>query len=269
MSTSLSTPQDDTELNSRRPAPSRVALWCMIFAAMVAFGFSSFLAWSTLQVGDIVGCAPEGKWDCSHVTKTKWSALFGIPVSLPGAATYGVVLVVLVALALSSQVRQWRWPRNALVTASVTAVLCGIYFTALQYVVIEKWCKWCLVVHAMGLTLFLLLCASRIVSLGQFARWGSLGLAAVLGLMVTQYYSEPPKTYSVQRFAVPAFEGEEATLEDIADLDADFGEAPDLDVLDIVESPQDPGANALSPTDPISATLPSDEEAVTLISSGP
>ena len=75
------TEPSDTTTNVR----ARRFLWMIIPVALVAIVTAGYLGYTTLTGSAIAGCGSDEVWDCSHVTKSRWSTVLLVPVSIPGA----------------------------------------------------------------------------------------------------------------------------------------------------------------------------------------
>ncbi len=209
----------------------RTWIFPMLAVTGVALGISSYLAWATIQLGTIPGCEADQYFSCDHVMHSNWSKWLGIPVSIPGGATYALALVSLMGLSMSrSATAAARWA-SILVFCSITAVLAGVWFTALQLVAIGKLCQWCLTVHSMGLLLFGMICAARWVSAKRFLQLGGMGLAAMAMLVAGQWWNPPAQTFEVVVFDHADGDPAASAPADVLEAPADVLDAP-VDVLD-------------------------------------
>ncbi len=86
----LSLPSTGHNDGFRYPAPW--ALWTLRLLCMVAIAISGYLAWAAVKAGPLAGCSSGGTWSCEHVLHSKWSKVWGIPVSLPALALYTSLL---------------------------------------------------------------------------------------------------------------------------------------------------------------------------------
>jgi uncharacterized membrane protein len=110
-----------------------------IAAAMVA----GYLGYVSLQLrGTPWGCGAGS--GCADVLKSRWSNVAGIPVGFFAVLAY-LVLATLAAVSTGGRVA-------AILTTVASIVLTtAIYFVALQLVVLQAICPWCMLDHSLGL----------------------------------------------------------------------------------------------------------------------
>lgn len=179
----------------------------MVIVACLGFAFSSYLAWAGLTGSSVVGC-DGGTFDCNHVLTSRWSKVAGVPVGIPAAMMYVVIIACLVQ---SNPIAKRGGNRSEsvegtqpvvfdhLVTFCVlAAAMSAIWFIGLQFVSVGSICVYCMVAHACGLTLATLVLWKSKLGTNQRLRIASAAAIAVTGLIVTQWQSEPPKTFRVE-----------------------------------------------------------------------
>lgn len=124
-------------------------LWLIRFLALIALGFSAYLAWKSLSGNLPAGCGPGS--DCDELLAGSWAKWFDVPVSFPAAAIYlGIFLVSFGTRAsapAASQRRNWGF----LITLAFIAAGAAIWFVILQAVIVHRICPFCMTVHACGL----------------------------------------------------------------------------------------------------------------------
>lgn len=126
--------------------------WLLI--ALMVFAFIGFLDTSYLAInhfsGADVNCSVTG--GCNQVLTSKWSTLFGIPLSLLGLIHYFVLLVLSLLL---FDTRKTIFLK--LLTALATfGFLFSLYLTYLQFFVIQALCQYCLISAANSVILAIL-----------------------------------------------------------------------------------------------------------------
>lgn len=129
-----------------------------IILTMVLLGLTGYLtATALLGDGQPIGCGDVatdaagaevnsgGGADCGAVLGTKWSKLWGLPVSGLAMGLYAVVLAALL----------WRKRTGGVVLCTAAAAVVGAaaWFTYLQLFELEAICKYCMADHALGVTL--------------------------------------------------------------------------------------------------------------------
>jgi uncharacterized membrane protein/protein-disulfide isomerase len=89
---------------------------------------------------------------CDAVLNSRWSKVFGVPVSGPAVLVYLSVLVCtfLVGSNISPAKQRIAW--SALTFLSFVIAVSAVWFVALQVIVIRAFCPWCFTGHVLGLT---------------------------------------------------------------------------------------------------------------------
>ena len=127
-------PDGETTENSNCPSK----LWLLI--ALIGFAglaVTTYLTANALSHTE-VGCSVSG---CNTVLGSKWSKIFGIPVSLFGMATYSVILLAALHAA-QAPIEDLRARRIVAAVAGI-GVLASIYLSALEFFVIKAVCQYC------------------------------------------------------------------------------------------------------------------------------
>ncbi|MEZ6064889.1 MAG: vitamin K epoxide reductase family protein [Planctomycetaceae bacterium] len=181
--------------------PSRWLLFAALWAA-AALGIALYLAIVAGLRGDApLGCGADS--GCGDVLASRWSKLFGVPVSLLAAGVY-LLVIVAVSFVLRSGGRPAVDRAWWLLSAAFGMIpLSVLWFVGLQWLDVRAYCPWCLADHALGL-----LCVSSIWlaarSAGQRLLRGAGVAAGVLGacgLMALQWQF-PGETPAVARLPV-------------------------------------------------------------------
>lgn len=121
--------------------------------ALIALLISAYLSLQTLTGETVAGCGADD--GCGAVLASPWSAVAGVPVSLLGAATY---LAVLIGLGLRLGSRGPHRLGDFLLLAAAPAMLIASgWFTYIQIVEIKEICPYCMLDHAIGTVLGILL----------------------------------------------------------------------------------------------------------------
>ena len=176
--------------------PSRWFLALLVVPMLIALGISAYLTYVSVTASEIAGCSGGELFDCSHVIYSKWSKVFGFPVSGLAFLTY-IGMLAATAVTLSSR---FSMPTRLLSLSAVTglaiaAALASLYFIFLQVFVLKHLCQWCLGAHTCGLIIAsaVLFCRSRIAlpPLGAVSGLAAAGLALMVGIQVNS--KEPPK----------------------------------------------------------------------------
>ncbi len=170
------------------------AQWTIRILAAIALTSSLYLAWIALTHGAIAGCGTGGPVDCSYVLDSRWSTVFGMPVSVPAIALHSTVLALLF---VPKRSRLGKWSRSLVVLASFSAGLGALWFLGLQIIWLQHICVYCVVVHVCGIGMA-----------ATAAWWGrssprmtaqSLAIAGVLlsVLIAGQVLATPPEKFEI------------------------------------------------------------------------
>jgi len=186
--------------------PSGWFLAILALPMLIALGISAYLTYVSVTASEIAGCSGGELFDCSHVIYSKWSKVFGIPVSGLAFLTYvGMIAATAVTCVgrLSKPARLMAW--SAVTGLAIAAALAALYFIFLQVFVLKHLCQWCLGAHACGLLIAttILLSKTRIAlpPLGVVSGLAAAGLAVMIGVQVNS--EEPPK-YVVKEYVPDA-----------------------------------------------------------------
>jgi len=177
--------------------PNVWIVWSMRFLAASALAIASYLAWTAFRAGDVIGCSADGVWDCGHVLHSRWSKVFGVPVSLPASFVYVSMLVAL-GYAGASQLsprRQTAWSFVTLL--AFTAGMSAIWFISLQLFVLRSLCLYCMAAHTIGLVLAAAALAWHPLDRRIAKALSVFALLAVAGLIASQTLVEPPPTFAI------------------------------------------------------------------------
>lgn len=155
-----------------------------VFLVLVLAGFALnlYLLLRRIEEGGIAGCVGG---PCEQVLTSRWSVVFGVPVTVFGALVY----LGLIAAPTS-------WGRRA-APPLLGAVLGSVFwFLFVQGVLIGSFCSWCLATHGVGLVV---VCVGAIRSPGNLVRWSA---AAFLAIGLAQVYGPVPITYQIDESRV-------------------------------------------------------------------
>src|SRR5262245_38011196 len=137
------------------PAPSAVLVWSLRILSAAAAGIAGYLLYVSMTEGALPAGCGQGS-GCSEVLTSRWSAVFGIPVSAPAIAIYGTFLVAtfFIGAAIPSRVQALAWQLLLLLSTAIVAA--AIWFIGLQFVDLGAICPWCMAEHALGAVLAVL-----------------------------------------------------------------------------------------------------------------
>lgn len=95
------------------------------------------------------GCDPVA--GCGRLLTGRWSAWFGVPVSLPACLVY--LMIVISSRYVKPEDRTWRlrYSGRFLAAATALAALAALWFVAIQFAAERAVCVYCLCLHTCGL----------------------------------------------------------------------------------------------------------------------
>ena len=131
-----------------------IIFWFIRLLTVTAIGLSTYLTWVSISGSSVPGCGFEGL-DCAHVLATRWSKLFGIPVSIVGLTVYVGLFIFswFIRQHWDALIQQIAW--YALIVLALLAFIASIWFTSLQFVV-GSFCLYCLLTHLCGIVIAVL-----------------------------------------------------------------------------------------------------------------
>ena len=196
-------------------------IWVMRCLCLAGLGISAYLAWTAFTMSQAFGCSGGDVIDCEHVLKSKWSKVFGIPVSVPAIGLYASLLVMLTFVRSNTpeSFRQLVW--GGLTAGSLMAGLAALWFIGLQVFALNlKLCPYCLAVHTCGIILAALMLWNRVSSPQQKCVATTFSMAAVALLMTVQIVTPEADNFTIVRYddAAPQIGHNPGSVSDEADL---------------------------------------------------
>lgn len=125
--------------------------WTLGGISAIALSVSTYLAWVAFSSGKVAGCGSGDLFDCSHILNSRWSTIFGMPVSVPAVLLYASALALLLIPSTFQRLARFRWSLMSLVAFS--AGFGAIWFMGLQILWLQELCPYCLGVHLCGLAM--------------------------------------------------------------------------------------------------------------------
>ncbi|NNF87255.1 MAG: vitamin K epoxide reductase family protein [Acidimicrobiia bacterium] len=119
--------------------------------AMAATAVAVYLTIAHYADPDLLVCSEGGTVDCSSVTSSDQSLLFGIPVALLGLIWAAGVSVLCLPMAWRAASRRVHQARLVAVIGGMAFVLWLIYA---ELIIVGAICLWCTVVHVLAFGLF-------------------------------------------------------------------------------------------------------------------
>ena len=138
--------------SQRMKNASTTTLWGIRLLATAAAGISGYLFMLHMLGRSLPPGCGSGS-GCAEVLTSRWSAVFGIPVSAPAAILYAAVLIAsfFVGTRHLDGVRRTAWA--CLFIAAVTIACSAMWFIGVQAFILKAFCVWCMTDHAIGLLL--------------------------------------------------------------------------------------------------------------------
>ena len=208
---------------------SKSRVWGIRVLSAISAAIALYLV-TSLGSGRVAGCGPAS--DCQDVLTSGWAYWLGLPVSVPGLVVYGSIFLATfwVLPPTLRRLRRRAWIFLAFAACVVSAA--ALWFLALQLLVLEHVCPYCLGAHLAGVLSAALIFRATGNPLGR-APVRNAALLAVATLLAGQWLGEPP-THTV--VSVPASEPVEGRQMEI--LDGRF--RLDLDKVPIIGHPDAP-----------------------------
>ncbi len=180
----------------------RAGGWAIRFLACLAGAVSAYLAWVSWTTGaEALGCGGSSD-GCQHLLGSRWGYWLGLPVGLPAAAIYGL-LVAMTFPATSGQPRLRRRAARRLVLAlALAAGLSALWFVVVL-IALGKSCLWCLAVHACGVTV-----AGLALAIVPFDGKAAATSVVLLAVLIAGQLIFSPAGYRVESVAAPLPPGE-------------------------------------------------------------
>jgi len=140
-----------------------VPLWLQLATfvlALAGLGVSSYLTVAHFTESALLGCSESGLVNCTKVTTSPQSYVFGIPVAVLGLAFYVAAVALMSPWAWRSSRREVHLIRLASVVVGVGFVLYLIYA---ELFIIGSICLYCTSVHVITFVLFALTAAAAAI----------------------------------------------------------------------------------------------------------
>jgi uncharacterized membrane protein len=161
--------QEDLGLDVTEPGP---ALWLQLTTfvlALIGLGVSIYLTIAHFTESHLAGCSGTGLVDCTKVTTSAQSYVFGIPVAVLGLAFFVFAVAIMSPWAWQARRREIHLVRIASVVVGIGFVL---YLLYAELFIIGSICLYCTSVHAITFLLFVLtMAAAAVWGLKPSAPW--------------------------------------------------------------------------------------------------
>jgi uncharacterized membrane protein len=147
-------PAREASADLEAPATAAVPLWFQLVTwvlSLAGLGVSIYLTIAHFTDKPLAGCSESGAVNCTKVTTSPQSYVFGIPVAVLGLAFF------VAAVALMSP-WAWRWARREVALIRIASLVVGmgfvLYLVYAELFIIGAICLYCTSVHAITFLLF-------------------------------------------------------------------------------------------------------------------
>jgi uncharacterized membrane protein len=148
--------QPEATADLEAPATTTVPLWFQLVTwvlSVAGLGVSIYLTIAHFTDKPLAGCSESGLVNCTKVTTSAQSYVFGIPVAVLGLAFF------MAAVGLMSP-WAWRWARREVALIRIASLVVGmgfvLYLLYAELFTIGSICLYCTSVHAITFLLFVL-----------------------------------------------------------------------------------------------------------------
>jgi uncharacterized membrane protein len=182
-------------------SPTRWTRWSLCLLSLLGGGVAAYLLFLSLAHRNLPAGCGQGS-GCDEVLHSRWSQVFGVPVSGPAVAVYAMVLLTALFLRPGNSFLQKQKAWSVLILLAAVLAGSAIWFVVLQLAVIKAICPWCLGEHGLGLLVAAIILssapvgrtrspvndveASPLLSIGRVLASGAVGVALVGGLALAQ-----------------------------------------------------------------------------------
>ena len=167
----LRTPLVEDDPGDRGPAP-----WMQIttfLLALAGLGVSIYLTIAHFTESALAGCSESGTINCTKVTTSPQSYVFGIPVAVLGLEFFVFLVAIMSPWAWQARRREVHMLRIASMVVGIGMV---IYLVYAEFIIIGAICLYCTSVHIITFLLFVLTAFGAAAwGLKPGAPWGPFG----------------------------------------------------------------------------------------------
>jgi len=142
------------QATAEAPSTATAPLWFQLVTfglALAGLGVSIYLTIAHFTQSALLGCSESGLVNCTRVTTSPQSYVFGIPVAVLGLVFYVFAVAIMSPWA-------WRWARREVYLIRLAAMVAGIgfvlYLLYAELFIIGSICLYCTSVHAITFLLF-------------------------------------------------------------------------------------------------------------------
>ena len=149
----------DVDVDDDEDAIPAIPRWWSLLAfalSLIGFGISLYLTIEHFQ-NKLLPCPASGFVDCTKVTTSKYSHVFGVPVALAGLLFYTTQLVINFPALWDARSK---WVARARLALAASGICFVLYLLGAELFSIKAICLWCTGVHVTTFLLFVLVVAS-------------------------------------------------------------------------------------------------------------
>ena len=134
-----------------------VRIFLVRMFSLIAIGIAGYLAIASWSGGGVAGCGNDGMISCDHVISSKWSRWLEIPVGVLAMVAYLLIFILTWFVSKRSQriVHSASW--SMVIVMAVSCLGAAVWFIGLQAIAIQNICIYCMLVHACGVIIAVLL----------------------------------------------------------------------------------------------------------------
>jgi uncharacterized membrane protein len=150
------------EVSDRRTVP-RWIIATSLALSLVGAAIATYLTYTHYTDPSALACPDSGVVNCTLVTTSTWSVIFGVPVALLGLIWALAMTALSLPLVWRSPWRWLDWARSTLAVAGTGMVLYLVYVELFR---IGAICLWCTGVHLTAILLFAVILVARTSMIG-------------------------------------------------------------------------------------------------------
>ena len=167
----------------------RFKAWTLTLCA-VCLLLAGWMVFHAISGGPMAGCGTGSA--CESVMSSPWAYILGlIPVSLPAAVVYLLMILCIAFLGTDASLDRFLWPLILFLSGCIIGA--ALWFCWLQLGVLHAFCKYCTALHLLGcsVTCIILFCHPERSEGSPRWSWLLAGLAAAAVFAVVQSYTKP------------------------------------------------------------------------------
>jgi uncharacterized membrane protein len=136
------------------PGSGRIPAWPAVIGlvlSVLGLAVAAYLTYAHYTTAKNLACSDSGLFNCAAVTTSRYSHLFGFPVSVLGLLFFAFMIPLQLPVA-------WRSPRRAVRSARLGASVVGVgmivYLIYCELIKLRSLCLYCSIVHVLTFLLF-------------------------------------------------------------------------------------------------------------------